>query len=126
MRVARVACRSFACALCSICAAVAAAAGHDHEHAQADRVPVPTSEGIWKAAVPPPGTMHGEFGNDDPIGLAAGVRIEADCSINWVDPDSGRLYCFSTATSLVVFLDRPHAYLERARAQWLRLGGSTR
>ncbi|MGH8266496.1 MAG: hypothetical protein ACRETS_04200 [Steroidobacteraceae bacterium] len=123
---ARVACRSFACALCSICAAVAAAAGHDHEHAQADRVPVPTSEGIWKAAVPPPGTMHGEFGNDDPIGLAAGVRIEADCSINWVDPDSGRLYCFSTATSLVVFLDRPHAYLERARAQWLRLGGSTR
>ena len=74
--------------------------------------------GIWKAVVPPKGTMHGEFDSNDPVGLAAGVRIEADCSINWVDPDAGQLYCFSSATSLVVFLDAPRAYLERARAQW--------
>lgn len=80
--------------------------------------------GIWKAVVPAPGMMHGEFGNDDPIGLTAGVRIRADCSINWVDPDEGRLYCFSSATSLVVFLEAPHAYLEKARAQWRRLEGS--
>jgi len=78
--------------------------------------------GIWKAVVPPPGVMHGEFENHDPIGLAAGVRIAADCSINWVDPDVGRLYCFASATSLVVFLDAPHAYLEQAQAQWRRLG----
>jgi hypothetical protein len=78
--------------------------------------------GIWKAVVPPPGVMHGEFGNDDPIGLSAGVRIRADCSINWVDPDEGRLYCFSSATSLAVFLEAPRAYLEKARAQWRRLG----
>jgi hypothetical protein len=82
--------------------------------------------GIWKAVVPAPGVMHGEFENDDPIGLAAGVRIRADCSINWVDPDAGRLYCFASATSLVLFLDAPHACLERARAQWLRLTGSAR
>ena len=80
--------------------------------------------GIWKAVVPPKGTMHGEFDSDDPVGLAAGVRIKADCSINWVDPDAGRLYCFSSATSLVFFLDAPRAYLERARAQWQRLGSS--
>jgi hypothetical protein len=86
----------------------------------------PATAGIWKAVVPPAGVMHGEFDNDDPVGLAAGVRIPADCSINWVDPDAGRLYCFSTATSLVVFLDTPHAYLRRAQAQWLRLGGRAR
>jgi hypothetical protein len=80
--------------------------------------------GIWKAVVPAPGAMHGEFDNDDPIGLTAGVRIRADCSINWVDPDAGKLYCFASATSLVFFLDAPHAYLERARAQWQHLRGS--
>lgn len=83
------------------------------------------SIGIWKAVVPP-GAMHGEFANNDPLGLAAGVAIPADCSINWVDPDAGKLYCFSSATSLVMFLDAPHAYLERAQTQWLHLGNNSR
>ncbi len=86
----------------------------------------PPDGGIWKAVVPPPGTMHGEFAGHDPIGLTAGVKIEADCSINWVDPDTGEVYCFSSATSLVFFLDAPHSRLERARAQWLRLRGTVR
>jgi hypothetical protein len=81
----------------------------------------PGQAGIWKAATPPSGTMHGEFENNDPIGLSAGVTIKADCSINWVDPDSRKRYCFSTATSLVVFLDLPHAYLVRAIKNWDRM-----
>jgi hypothetical protein len=81
----------------------------------------PDHAGIWKAAIPPSGTMHGEFGNNDPIGLSAGVKIKADCSINWVDPDSRLRYCFSTATSLIVFLDTPHAYLARAIKNWDRI-----
>jgi len=101
---------------------IAVAAAEQGER-DVERLSAATDGGIWKAVVPPPGTMHGEFDNHDPIGLAAGVRIEADCSINWVDPDAGKLYCFSSATSLVFFLDGPRAYLERARAQWLRLGG---
>jgi hypothetical protein len=84
----------------------------------------PDHAGIWKAAIPPSGTMHGEFENNDPIGLSAGVKIKADCSINWVDPDSRRRYCFSTATSLVVFLDVPHAYLARARTNWDKINMS--
>jgi hypothetical protein len=84
----------------------------------------PDHAGIWKAAIPPSGTMHGEFGNNDPIGLSAGVRIKADCSINWVDPDSRLRYCFSTATSLIVFLDTPHAYLARAIKNWDRINTS--
>ena len=78
----------------------------------------PDHAGIWKAAILPSGTMHGEFENNDPIGLSAGVMIKADCSINWVDPDSHRRYCFSTATSLIVFLDTPHTYLARAIKNW--------
>ena len=78
----------------------------------------PASKGIWKAIVPPAGTMHGEFENNDPIGLAAGAKIQADCSINWIDPDTHKLYCFSSATSLSFFLDAPHAYLTRANGTW--------
>src|SRR6267154_311196 len=71
--------------------------------------------------MPAKGTMHGEFENSDPIGLSAGVTIKADCSINWVDPDSGKRYCFSSATSLIVFLDAPHSYLARALKNWDRI-----
>jgi hypothetical protein len=114
----------------SACATSTALAAADEPYGDVASAPArhadtssdPTHSGIWKAVVPP-GTMHGEFDNNDPIGLTAGVRIEADCSINWVDPDAGKLYCFSSATSLVFFLDAPHAYLRRARAQWLHLGG---
>ena len=80
----------------------------------------PDHAGIWKAATPPDGTMRGEFANADPLGLSAGVSIPADCSINWVDPDSRKRYCFSSATSLVVFLEAPHTYLTRARENWDR------
>jgi hypothetical protein len=84
----------------------------------------PDHAGIWKAATPPSGTMHGEFKNNDPIGLSAGVRIKADCSINWVDPDSGKRYCFSSATSLIVFLDAPRSYLAQAIKNWDRINTS--
>ena len=77
-------------------------------------------EGIWKAVVPP-GSMKGEFDNNDPIGLYAGVKIKADCSLNWTNPDDHKLYCFSSATSLVFFLDAPAQYLESARKSWHRL-----
>jgi hypothetical protein len=78
----------------------------------------PDHAGIWKAAIPPPGSMHGEFDSNDPIGVVAGARIWADCSINWTDPDSHRLYCFSSATSLVYFLEAPQDYLRRAARRW--------
>jgi hypothetical protein len=78
------------------------------------------SGGIWKAAVPPK-SMRGEFDSLDPIGVAAGARIKADCSLNWVSPDDGKLYCFSSGTSLEYFLDKPQAMLERARASWRKM-----
>jgi hypothetical protein len=76
--------------------------------------------GIWKAVVPPK-SMKGEFNSFDPIGVAAGARIKADCSLNWINPDDGKLYCFSSGTSLEFFLDMPQAHLERARAEWRKM-----
>ena len=76
--------------------------------------------GIWKAAVPAK-TMDAEFDRYDVYGLAVGARIQADCSLNWVDPDDGRRYCFASGTSLVYFLDRPKTHLAQARSYWRRL-----
>src|ERR1019366_8670957 len=70
--------------------------------------------------------MHGEFESNDPIGLSVGKKIKADCSLNWVDPDFGKLYCFSSATSLVYFLNAPRSYLARARKNWAGLNDATR
>ena len=44
------------------------------------------------------------------------ARIKTDCSLNWVNPDDGTRYCFSSGTSLEFFLDKPHASIARARA----------
>lgn len=81
------------------------------------------AEGIWKAAVPLT-PMKAEFDGLDPVGVAAGARIKADCSINWVSPDDGARYCFASGTSLEFFLDSPHASIERARAGWRKLDAS--
>ena len=83
---------------------------------------VPHGEGIWKAVVPPT-AMKSEFDGYDPIGIAAGARIKADCSLNWINPDDGARYCFSSGTSLEFFLDSPHANIASARAAWLKLKG---
>ena len=93
--------------------------------AQVAAVDSARSAGIWKAVVPPK-PMKGEFDSLDPIGVAAGARIKADCSLNWINPDDGRLYCFSSGTSLVFFLDKPQANLERARRGWQQLTGRQR
>jgi hypothetical protein len=78
--------------------------------------------GTWKWVVPPV-KMKGGFDDHDPIGLAAGKLIPADCSINWIDPDTRKLYCFTSATSLVYFLDAPHMNLARAEKGWRALKG---
>ncbi len=104
----------------------AAAGGADPGLAEAEHAAAASHAGIWKAVVPARGTMHGEFDNNDPIGVAAGERIVADCSINWVDPDAGKLYCFSSATSLVFFLEGPQGWLTRARREWSHRGPGAR
>ena len=81
--------------------------------------------GIWKSVVPPV-EMKGELRDHDPIGLVAGQLIPADCSINWIDPDTHKLYCFTTATSLIFFLDSPQVYLTKAEENWHTMKGAGR
>jgi hypothetical protein len=102
----------------ALLAALLAAAGMSH--AEAPAAGAAPAGGIWKAAVPPK-SMKGEFDSLDPLGVAAGARIKADCSLNWIDPDDGKRYCFSSGTSLEYFLDEPQANLERARQGWRKL-----
>src|ERR1700679_1399594 len=82
-------------------------------------------EGIWKAIVPPK-SMTGEFDSFDPIGVAAGARIKADCSLNWINPDDGKRSCFSGGPSLEIFMEMPHAHLERAQAEWRKMSDAER
>jgi hypothetical protein len=78
-------------------------------------------EGVWKYLVPAPGTMVGEFQNNDPLGLAAGAEIKADYSLYWIDPADEKMYCFSSGTSLQTFLDAPQTYIAQARRAWEKL-----
>jgi hypothetical protein len=108
--------RSGACALLLGLAAAMSGIGH----AQSATGVSGRGDGIWKAAVPPK-PMQGEFDGYDPLGIAAGARIKADCSLNWINPDDGKRYCFSSGTSLEFFLDQPQANLQRARRSWRRM-----
>lgn len=78
--------------------------------------------GMWKWVVPPV-KMNGAFDDHDPIGLVAGKLIPADCAFNWTDPDTHKLYCFTSATSLVFFLDSPQTYIPEAEKNWRALKG---
>ncbi len=75
--------------------------------------------GIWKAYVPH--GVKGEFDSYDPVGLMAGTLIHADCSINWRDPDTHKLFCFSTGTSFNYFRDFPKANTVKAEHMYERL-----
>jgi hypothetical protein len=103
-----------------IYATIVLAAAADVNSAVAGAAPGTSSGGIWKAAVPLQ-PMSGEFDGFDPLGVASGAKIKADCSINWIDPDDGKRYCFSSGTSLEFFLDRPHTTIERARKSWEKM-----
>lgn len=75
--------------------------------------------GIWKSYVPR--HVKGEFDSYDPVGLMAGALIKADCSLNWRDPDTGKLYCFASGTSQVYFQDWPKTNIRKAGAAFDRL-----
>ncbi len=90
--------------------------------AAAARTAMAEHKGIWKWVVPPV-RMNGMFEDHDPIGLVAGKLIPADCAFNWTDPDTHRLICFTTATSLEYFLSSPQTYLLEAEKNWRTLKG---
>jgi hypothetical protein len=110
--------RLLALAAFSFCVCLQASAQSPGSAASA----VPREGGVWKAVVPKT-AMKSEFDGFDPIGIAAGARIKTDCSLNWINPDDGTRYCFSSGTSLEFFLENPHTRIASARAAWRKLSG---
>src|ERR1700738_2124448 len=108
---------SWACALLAAFSAAAALCHTQPARTGAAPSGAAPAAGIWKAAGPAK-PMKGEFDSLDPLGVAAGARIKADCSLNWIDPEDGKRNCFCRGASLAFFLDQPQTHLERARAGW--------
>jgi hypothetical protein len=65
------------------------------------------SWGMWDIGRPHPMKGRRVFDDHDPIVIAAGKLIPADCSVNWTDPDTHQVFCFSSQASLVYFLAAP-------------------
>lgn len=106
---------------CALAATPTAKPTHSNADSAAARA-MAEHKGIWKWVVPPV-KMYGAFDDHDPIGLVAGKLIPADCAFNWTDPDTHKLYCFTSATSLVYFLNSPQTYLPEAEKNWQALKG---
>ena len=79
--------------------------------------------GIWKAYAPR--GIHAELNNYDPMGLIGGALIHADCSLNWRDPDSKKLYCFSSGASLMSFQEWPKTNVREATEALEKLKADT-
>lgn len=73
------------------------------------------SQPIWKAT-PIPENPDARFHKQDPYGLAIGRHIPTRCSIYWVYPGDGNLYCFNSLTSKAFFIDKPEYYIKKAKA----------
>ncbi|MEZ5828286.1 MAG: hypothetical protein R3D30_08780 [Hyphomicrobiales bacterium] len=58
---------------------------------------------------------HGEFDDSCTMGLADGQMVATDCSVNWTDPDDGKVYCFSSENSKSAFLKDPKGNIAKAK-----------
>jgi YHS domain-containing protein len=68
--------------------------------------------------------MHGEFNNEDPVRVAVGKHLKTDWSISWT-ADNGKLYFFTTRTSMEFFEDSPRTYLIAAQKFFNQAGPPT-
>ncbi|MGB7126766.1 MAG: hypothetical protein WBD42_08065 [Methylovirgula sp.] len=83
------------------------------------------SWGMWDIGRPHPLQGTGAFDDHDPIGVAAGKLIPSDCSVNWIDPDTHKVFCFGSQASLLYFLAAPQANAARAEKAWRTLKGTS-
>jgi YHS domain-containing protein len=74
----------------------------------------PHQGGFWKCRT---GTVKGELGGEDVLGLAAHAHIPTDCALNWSN-SHGKIYCFSSRPSLEEFESNPSGLLEKAESFW--------
>lgn len=61
---------------------------------------------------------NAEFDASCAWGLAEfGVIVHTNCSVNWVNPKTKKLYCFSSEESMKNFMKNPDENLHKAEAK---------
>ena len=48
-------------------------------------------------------------------------RTETNCSVNWKDPKTGKIYCFSNEQTKMLFLQDPEENISRAEDAFAKL-----
>ena len=64
----------------------------------------------------------GEYKDHCAAGLAIyDVLVETDCSVNWTDERSGKVYCFSSENTKEEFLEEVDANIAKADKKFIEL-----
>ena len=50
-----------------------------------------------------------------------GVERKTDCSVNWKDPETGKIYCFSNQQTKLLFLQDPEEGIQKAEEAFDKL-----
>jgi len=65
----------------------------------------------------------GEYKDHCATGLAIyDVLVETDCSVNWTDQRTGKIYCFSSESTKEEFLEDVDANIAKATEKFTELG----
>jgi len=67
----------------------------------------------------------GEYKDHCAAGLAIyDVLVETDCSVNWTDQRTGKVYCFSNESTMEEFLEEVDANIAKADKKFIELGAN--
>ena len=66
--------------------------------------------------------IAGEYGDHCAAGLAIyEMLVQTDCSVNWADQRTGKVYCFSSDNSMEEFLEDVDANIAKADGKFIEL-----
>jgi hypothetical protein len=66
--------------------------------------------------------IAGEYGDHCASGLAIyEMLVQTDCSVNWADQRTGKVYCFSSDNSMGEFLEDVDANIAKADGKSIEL-----
>ena len=69
--------------------------------------------------------LAGEYKDHCAAGLAIyDVLVETDCSVNWTDQRTGKVYCFSSENSKEEFLEDVDANIAKADKKFIELNAN--
>ena len=67
----------------------------------------------------------GEYDDNCATGLAIyDVLVETDCSVNWTDETTGKVYCFSSEGTRDQFLEDAQANIRKAEQRFAELNSN--